>query len=233
MDRSLYMRGADVLFAHWPVDPSRLQEFIPAPLEVDVYDNRGWVSVLAFEVEEARPTALPFSPTGRFVQLNFRTYVTLDGDSGVYFISSDTSDGFGAVVGRPLLKLPFTRAEMRLNRTDTDIIFRSRRPGSTPEARFDARYRPVGTPGRAEPGSLAAFAIERHTYFVPVDGGESVYVGEIEREPWELQSVEASIRTNTLFEAAGLERPSATPEVAYSPSFETKSTAPSRVDLVR
>jgi uncharacterized protein YqjF (DUF2071 family) len=47
---------------------------------------------------------------------------------------------------------------MRTTRRDGTITFRSRRTDS--EAAFRARYRPVGEPYRAEPGSLESFCIE-------------------------------------------------------------------------
>jgi uncharacterized protein YqjF (DUF2071 family) len=46
-----------------------------------------------------------------------------------------------------------------------------------------------------------------------------VWVGELDREPWALRPVRATIRTNTLFEAAGVPTPASDPVVQYSPGF--------------
>jgi len=48
----------------------------------------------------------------------------------------------------------------------------------------------------------------------------TIYVGRIERDPWQLATVTARIRRNTLFEAAGLPEPAADPAFHYSPGFE-------------
>jgi hypothetical protein len=47
-----------------------------------------------------------------------------------------------------------------------------------------------------------------------------LYVGTIQRDSWQLQPVTATIRENTLFEAAGLPTPTADPVCQYSPGFE-------------
>ena len=44
-------------------------------------------------------------------------------------------------------------------------------------------------------------------------------VGELDREPWELRPIAATIRENTLFEAAELPAPTDDPVVQYSPGF--------------
>jgi uncharacterized protein YqjF (DUF2071 family) len=56
-------------------------------------------------------------------------------------------------------------------------------------------------------------------------------VGELDREPWELRPVAATIRENTLFEAAGLSAPTGDTVVQYSPGF-TMRVAPLRTRSV-
>jgi uncharacterized protein YqjF (DUF2071 family) len=55
-----------------------------------------------------------------------------------------------------------------------------------------------------------------------------VRIGELDREPWELRPVTATIRGNRLFEAAELPAPTADPVVQYSPGF-TMRVDPLRV----
>ena len=247
MDSSVYMLGRDVLFVHWPVSPDRLRPHIPTQLELDLFDGSAWVSALALEVARAHPTAIPLSLTGSFPQLNFRTYVEFGGESGVYFISLDTGDQLGRILGQRAYRLPFQRAQMDFRRRGRDIVFRSRRTEpDAPEARFDVRYRPEGESFSAQPGSIEEFLIERHRYYVPADepamddsdnGTEqmtltnsdsetSMYIGEITRESWELRSASANIRTNSLFSALGMDTPKENPLLYYSPEFETTTGRP-------
>jgi hypothetical protein len=154
-----------------------------------------------------------------------------DGDVGVYFLSLDTGRRSAAVAGRRAFGLPFHHATMRLTRRDDRVTFRSRRRGSEAPAVFQARYRPTGSTSTAEPGTVASFCVERSRYYLPASedrrlgaerrpGVAEVRIGSIDRPPWELQPVDATIRVNTLFEAVGLPTPTADPVTQYSPGFE-------------
>ncbi len=228
--------GADVLFAHWRVDPGAVDAVLPAELEADTFDGSAWVSALALENRSVSPGSLrlPAALESGFPQLNFRTYVTCGGDEGVYFLSLDTGLRAAAAAGSGVFGLPFTYARMRLTRSGDRITFRSRRDGETaPPAVFKARYRPEGERFRAAPDSLAEFCIEHYRYFLPTaevggaaalrtvgaDEGDTI-VGRIDRDPWDLRPVAATVRENTLFEAAGLPAPTDDPVFHYSPGFE-------------
>jgi uncharacterized protein YqjF (DUF2071 family) len=226
----LTVTGRDVLFAHWPVDPAEVRRLLPDALAVETFDGSAWVSVLALENPAVAPGSgtVPPPPGRGFPQLNFRTYASAGGTSGVYFLSLDSGRRLPASVGRFAFGLPFHRARMRMTRRGEAVTVRSRRTGSDPPAAFGARYRPTGETYRAAAGSLEAFCVERTRYLLPasedarapVAGTTGVRVGTVERAPWDLRPAEASIRYNTLFEAAGLPAPESDPVVAYSPGFE-------------
>lgn len=76
MQPRVTVAGRDVLFAHWPVDPTSLDGRIPDALAPATFDDDAWVSVVTLEAD-------PFSlgaDTLATPHLNLRTYVTLDGD---------------------------------------------------------------------------------------------------------------------------------------------------------
>jgi uncharacterized protein YqjF (DUF2071 family) len=207
---------------------------------VATHDGRAYVGVLALENVGIVPGSLSVPSLGRpFAQVNLRSYVEYGDTSGVYFHSLDSGDRLGATVGRRAFGLPFHGARSRVRRTGDTVRFSSRRQDDGPEAVFQARYRPDGPASTAEPGSHEAFCVERFRYLLP--GGEAasglpgvapddVVVGRIEREDWTLQPVDATLRTNTLFEAAGLPVPAAEPEFRYSPGFEMAVRAPGTVE---
>ena len=183
--------GRDVLFAHWPVAPSRLDGLVPDPLEVATFDGDAWVGALAHEVQLS---AGGRRVAGPFPQLNVRTYVRHDGQSGVYFLGLLTGSRPGGLLGEAVFDLPVAHGRLSLSRGDR-LTFRSRgRAGGRP-LRFDARYgRPEGVSTPAE-GSLESFLVERNRYFTVEEG---VSVGEITREPWELAPVDGDIRVCSL-----------------------------------
>ncbi|MFB6281461.1 MAG: YqjF family protein, partial [Haloferacaceae archaeon] len=240
--RMITVTVRDALFVHWPVDPDALAERVPDPLVPETFDGSAWVSALALENRVSPGSAaLPAPLRRRFPQLNLRTYVALDGDPGVYFLSLDAGGRLPAAVGRRLFGLPFRHARVRLDRRDGALVFRSRRRGPPP-ARFAARYRPTGAAATADPGTLAAFCVERDRYYVPAGedprsdaaralsgdrpaapggaDGHAVRVGSIERDPWPLRPVDATVRPDGLFAAADLPAPTGDPILGYSPGVE-------------
>ncbi|RMB18130.1 YqjF family protein [Haloplanus aerogenes] len=231
----LTVTGRDVLFAHWPLDPATVESHVPDALDVATFDGSAWVSALALENRGFGPGTIrppPWLERG-MPQLNLRTYVTLDGQSGVYFLSLDAGERLAAWVGRRAFGLPFHRASMRLTRRGDTVTFRSRRDGE-PSTVFQARYRPTGEAYQADPDSIESFCIEHLRYFLPESesrhignaGRGRVWVGELDREPWTLRPVDATIRRNTLFEAVGLPTPTTDPVVQYSPGFEMELARP-------
>ncbi|MEO5885091.1 MAG: DUF2071 domain-containing protein, partial [Candidatus Limnocylindrales bacterium] len=77
------MRWTDLLFAHWPMDPTVLQPRIPDGLDLDLYNGRAWLGIVPFRMEDVAPRGVPPIPRlSVFPELNVRTYVTQDGVPG-------------------------------------------------------------------------------------------------------------------------------------------------------
>jgi uncharacterized protein YqjF (DUF2071 family) len=234
----LSMTWRDVLFAHWPVAPSVVEEKLPTGLAVDTHDGQAWLGVVAFRMDPIKPRYSPIGLT--FGECNLRTYVThTDTDSdpgsdsssgpqsgpdsssapgpgpGIYFFNLDASDRLSVTLARQLFQLPYYTATMDVSRRGEEVRFRSRRThsGASPN-RFAATYQPTGEPFRAEAGSIEAFLAERYRFYTAA--GDDLAVGEIDHDPWQLQPAEATIETNTCFEANGFEGPEGEPLLHYS-----------------
>lgn len=242
MTELLTVTGRDVLFAHWRFDPETIASRLPEPLEPATFDGSAWVSVLALENPAvAAGSALPTPLTRPFPQCNLRTYVTAGGEKGVYFLSLDSGSRAAATAGRRAFGLPFHAASMRLTRQGDTVSFRSRRRRDGTDAVFQARYRPDGAVYRAGRDTLEAFCVESFHYYLPVsedrrlvpggDGERAVLRGTISREDWDLQPVAATVRENTLLEAAGLPEPAGEPRMQYSPGFEMGVEPLERVEV--
>lgn len=214
----LSMRWDDVLFAHWPVDPGVVAPTLPEGLTVDTDDGDAYLGIVAFRMASIRPRG---APVGRsFPELNLRTYVRSADGPGIYFYNLDADDRIGVTLARALFELPYYRAEMRVDDREDGVRFRSRRTHrDAASARFDATYRPTGAAEPVEPGSLDAFLTERYRFYTESDSG-SLYRGDIEHPPWKVSDATLSIRSNTLFEANGFDRPAGEPLVRYSPGSD-------------
>lgn len=219
------MRWEDLLFAHWEVDPSVVAEKLPDRLEVDTYEGKAYLGVVAFVMRDIRPRLVPYGLD--FAELNLRTYVRHEGTPGVYFFSLDADDRLGVTVARLAYELPYYRATTQVDMREGEVRFRSSRTHEgAPPANFDATYGGVGDSFLAEEGSLEEFLTERYAFFVPSNG---TLRGDIHHPPWTLKDAKAEIRTNTLFGANGFGKPDGEPHLCYSPGVDVTASRPRRM----
>jgi uncharacterized protein YqjF (DUF2071 family) len=189
----LAQRWSDLLFAHWPVDPSALARRLPAGIEPDVHEGKVWLAIVAFRMLDTRPalapgrTALPPIP-----ELNVRTYVLVNGIPGVWFLSLDTSSLFFVTAGRTLYGLPYKLASMTTVVHGDRVHYLSCRH----EACFAASYEPCGRPQPAQPGTLEHFLVERYRLFAQRRG--RLITAVVAHAPWPLRPARARIELNRM-----------------------------------
>jgi uncharacterized protein len=194
----------DLLFAHWPVDPTALRTQIPAQLEVDTYDGQAWIAVVPFRMSGVRLRETPAMPwLSQFPELNVRTYVVADGKPGVWFFSLDAGNAIAVAIARTWFHLPYFCARMSCEERDAWIYYRSERiHGGAPSALLEGKYRPTGQTFKAKPGALEHFLTERYCLYA-AGARDRVIRGEIHHPPWALQVAEAEFTKNTMAQAAG------------------------------
>ncbi|WP_135823854.1 YqjF family protein [Halorussus ruber] len=217
----------DGLFAHWPVEASRLQSLVPDELEIDTREDSAWVSALPSLVRASRPWLLP-EPAGLdFPQVNLRTYVRHETRPGVYFLSLDAATAFGVKVARAVWGLPYHHAEIDFETDGERRRFESNRLHTDDSpARFAAEYRPTGRPSHADRDSLSAFLAERYRLYLVRNG--TVWCSRVEHDPWRLAPAEATVHADDLLESVGLPAPSTDPMVQYAPRAEFRIRTPFR-----
>jgi uncharacterized protein YqjF (DUF2071 family) len=202
----------DLLFAHWPIEPSRLREVMPAELPLDLYDGWAWIGVVPFTMTDVAPRGVPAVPwLSAFAELNVRTYVSVGGRSGVYFLSLDAERLMAVAAARVLFGLPYFHAQMSVRR-DHYIEYQSRRRDGGAE--FIAAYAPFGATFVAAPGTLDHFLTERYRLYTVNRGKVSSL--EIRHPRWRLQPAWADIQRNTMVEASGIVQPRTAPILHYS-----------------
>jgi uncharacterized protein len=195
----------DLLFAHWPVPVAALRPAVPAELPLDTFDGRAWLTITPFEVSAARARGVPPIPRlSRFAETNVRTYTTVDGRPGIYFLSLDAASALAAWGARRTYRLPYFRADMTIERAGGEIRYRSRR--TAPEAELVARYRPEGAPFAAQPGTLEHFLIERYRLYT-FDERHRLLSADIHHPPWSLRPAVAELYRNTMTAPYGIDLP--------------------------
>jgi uncharacterized protein len=196
----------DLLFAHWRVDAERLRRVVPPGLELETIDGSAWIGVTPFEVRALRlRLTVPVPFVSAFPELNVRTYVTVDGKPGIYFLSLDAGSQLAVAAARRTYRFPYFHARMAVRRAGDEIEYSCERiPGSGPAAAFKASYRPQGEPFNALPDSLEWQLTERYCAYT-LDEQERILRAEIHHRPWQLYRAEAEIGANTMATPFGIE----------------------------
>jgi uncharacterized protein YqjF (DUF2071 family) len=212
----------DLLFAHWPVDARSLQAKLPAGLPLDTFDGQAWIGIVPFHMTNVAPRGVPSIPfVSSFIELNVRTYVTLQGKPGVYFFSLDANSTMAVAAARTLFGLPYFAATMSVTWKDGRCHYTSARDSrSEGVAEFAASYSPIGSVQMAKPGSLEYFLTERYCLYI-VDEAHRVKRLEIHHWPWPLQAADAAIAVNTMADAAGVRLPSTAPLLHFARRQDT------------
>ena len=207
----------ELLFAHWPIAPGVLRSLLPPTLSLDVFDGQCWIGIVPFHMTYVRPRLVPpISTLSSFVELNVRTYVTLQGIPGIYFFSLDASNPIAVTIARAFFHLPYFNAAMSSERIGDTINYYSRRTHqSAPPARFQAKFRPIAPIAFAQQGSLEHWLTERYCLYTVVPG-KGVYRGDIHHIPWSLQLAELEAKKNTMAISHEIHLPEIPPLLHYS-----------------
>jgi hypothetical protein len=207
----------DLLFAHWAVSPDALRPRLPDRLPLDTFADWAWIGITPFRLTGLRPRGLPPLPgSARFPELNVRTYTTVAGKPGIFFLSLDAANRLAVAAARRAYRLPYFRAAMHTRQEGETLHYVSdRRDAAGEPAGFEASYRPVGPAKAAAAGSLEYFLTERYCLYTTNPTGE-VLRGEIQHPPWPLQPATATISRNTMTGPWGVELPREDPLLHYA-----------------
>jgi uncharacterized protein len=212
----------DLLFAHWRVSEAHLRRAVPDAIPIDSFDGSAWIAVTPFEVAGLRPRGLP--PLPRFPELNVRTYTTIGGRGGIWFLSLDAANALAVVAARTAYRLPYRRARMTIARGGGEVAYRSR----WRDAALRATYAPAGPPALAQPGTVEHFLTERYSLFT-LDGRRRVRRTDIEHPPWPLQPAHAELAENTMTAPFGFTLGPAPPLLHYAARQDVLVGPPRRV----
>jgi len=196
----------DLLFAHWRVPEEALREVVPPQLPIDTRDGSAWLGVTPFRVRGLRLRGTVPAPfLSSFPELNVRTYVSVDGKPGIYFLSLDADSRAAVHAARRAYRLPYHSSRIRFDRDGEEVgydLVRISEDG--PPARFSGRYGPQGPELPVREGSLERWLAERYCLYT-LDDEQRVQRAEIHHPPWPLREAWAEIEVNTMATPVGIE----------------------------
>lgn len=224
----MLQRWDDVSFLHWPVDPEIVQSRLPSGLQVDTFEDRAWVGLVAFQMRGIRIPFLPAVPyLGSFPETNVRTYVRgPDGNPGVWFDSLDITRLIPVLVAQGSYRLPYRWSEMSIDRTRDEIAYTSltRWPGPAGTASRIALQpgAPIGTAGDLERFLTARWGL--YSRF-----GSGIAYAPVDHPEWPLRRAELVDIDDHLVAAAGYPAPDGIPLVHYAAGVPVRVGLPRRI----
>lgn len=214
-------------YLHWDYDPEIVQALLPPGLTVDTYNDRAWVGLIPFSMEDISFPGIPPVPwLGSFPEVNVRTYVIRDGVPGVWFFSLDVNRLLPALVARVSYRLPycFGRASNKRAGDGLETTVRRRWPHSSATTSIRVEIGDV----IEEPTEFDHFLSARWGLYSTWWGGGLMYA-PVDHPRWELQHACVIHVDDSLITAAGLPAPTGEPHCLFSQGVPVRIGLPRRV----
>jgi uncharacterized protein YqjF (DUF2071 family) len=209
-----------ISFLHWPCNPAPLQARLPVGLEIDTFDQTGWVGLTPFHLMGLRPPFLPAMPcVSNFPEMNLRTYVRGPSGPGIWFFSLDAAAVAAVLGARLTYGLPYYWSRMTVRTTGRSRIhYTSARAGVAADITVD-----VGE-ALARPNDLVLFLTDRYRLYTCFLG--RLVMAPVEHGPWPLHRAAIVGFQETVRQAANLPARDAPALVHYSPGIHVRIGAP-------
>lgn len=193
----------EMLFLHWRVDQAAIQACLPERVAVATCDGSAWVSLVLFRLK-VRPRWLPFVPwISSLVEVNLRTYVTCNGQPGIWFLSVHANNRPAMALARMLTPLPYEHAAMQYNRVGDQRLFHAQ--SDSRRLLCELAFRPSGPKAECRHGSLDEWLLERYRLFIESDKG--LMRAEVAHPKWGVQDVTVEATVNDFGRNIGLDLP--------------------------
>lgn len=187
---------SNILFIHWPVSLSMIEPLVPSPFKIDTFHQSAWISIVVFCAERSQLRFIPDPfKFPSVTQINVRTYVTVpqSAERGVYFFNLYVKNRLAIFGAKTLFHLPFSYLQTEMtNKSDGSILVTGK---SNLETIFSVRYT-AQNENEKEKDELAHFLTERYCIWNVKE--KQVIKVPILHSLWDLQKVNATIKTNTL-----------------------------------
>ena len=191
MRKFLTAEWRDLLMVNYEVDPSLLADRVPRGTELDLYDGRCFVSLVAFMFLNTRVLGVPIPFHVNFEEVNLRFYVKRQTKDelrrGVCFIKEIVPRTAIALVARTLYGEPYEAWSMNNVRTPTDVRYEWHR-GAAPNSISAKLGVNLGVPAE---GSHEEFIIEHYWGYTKRPLGRTDEY-KVEHPKWELRALESS-----------------------------------------
>jgi len=187
MKKFLTAKWKDLILVNYEVDPALLAERVPLGTEIDLFEGRCFVSLVAFMFRETKVKGFYVPFHINFEEINLRFYVKREAEKelrrGVVFIKEIVPRTAIAAVARYLFGEPYEAAEMSHQTGPEQVSYRVSKDGRKSLISVK-RGRNLGLPADE---SFEAFIIE-HYWGYTKRGDRRTDEYKVEHPKWELYS---------------------------------------------
>ena len=199
-----------LVLLNYPIEPELLERYLPPGLELDFWNDRTYISVVAFRFQDTRLCGLAIPFHRNFPEVNLRFYVRRpmrDGTRrGVVFLREIAPRRAVAYVarrfyGEKYLALPM-RASIEPDERFSDMASFARYEWRLGKQKYAIEAASHALPHYPEPGSLNEFIIEHYwAYSASMCETNDCIEYEVEHPPWMIRPADFASFTG---EAASL-----------------------------
>ncbi len=194
------------VFIHYEVDATDLQRAVP--FELDLYEGRAFVSLVAFTMRDMRPcvggklTAWLFKPIATHEFLNVRAYVRHHSEPGIHFLAEWLNNPLSVHLGPALFGLPYRLGKLTYQHRHEEgkISGRVASGNSADYLAYQAALDPAAQFRPCEPSSLDEFLMERYTAFTKLNTRGRFF--RIWHQPWRQVPIEVDVLNQSLLTEA-------------------------------
>ncbi|WP_028393328.1 YqjF family protein [Bacillus cihuensis] len=188
----------DLLFIHYPMDPNVLRNYVPLELELDVYQNRAWITIIPFRVTKMKGRGIPSLPLlNAYLEINVRTYVKYKDIPGIYFFSLDANHPLFVIGLKTAIGLPYKHANMEFKQMKNAFQFKSYRlSDKNTSEKINLTYQPGNVLFETLPGTLDHWLLERYCMYSFL--GKYLIRGDIHHDQWKVSNATATTSINTM-----------------------------------
>ena len=194
------------LMVHYEVDPAALQRVVP--FQLDLKDGRAFVSAVAFTLSGmrlrmgGRAAAWLLNPISTHHFLNVRTYVNVNGETGIYFLAEWLSNRLSVVFGPLAFGLPYRFGRIQYDHR-WNLAPHCPLTGRVEDKTGNAFVYAASLPSEphfreCEPDSLAEWLMERYTAFTKFGNLRRFF--RVWHQPWLQAPADVSVTNQTLLD---------------------------------
>jgi hypothetical protein len=190
-----------VLMIHFEVDARALQRDVP--FELDLFEGRAFVSLVAFTMEGMRPllggrvAVWMFRPIATHDFLNVRTYVREGSERGIHFLAEWLSNRLAVKLGPAAFGLPYRYGRIDYRHDPNGVIQGQVADGGCGDKLvYQGRCRDAAAFQPGEVGSRDEWLMERYTAFNSAGWRKRYF--RIWHPPWPQCAVEVKLTEATL-----------------------------------